>query len=379
MMKLYIVPIEPLEERYTAEWHKYFPIEFTKRGYDVETIDGEQLSDVIETGSFLDINTTVHYKASQLQKIAAMFRAKKIKSGDTFLITDIEFWGVEAIRMLAQQNQISIKIFGFLHAASYTIEDAFAAAAPYQKYTELGWLAMCEGIFVGSEYHRSAVIDRRIKPYAHASEQSLANRLIVTGNPLFLEAYFPNPGSGYPLREKKLVITNRFDYEKRPNESLQFAYLLKKRNPDLKVVITTSRPTFRSNQQWLCDMAIEMEKDGILEIKSGLTKTEYHYELKSSMVMLSNSIEENFGYCIVEAMVFGCNPLVPNKLSHPELLRGDMRFLFDSNDDIISKAEAILACGRAYSVHSISLTPYIDVPFDIMADAMQQLRPIFEK
>lgn len=374
MSKLFIVPIEPLEERYTGEWRKFFPVEFAKRGFDVETIDGDQLSDVIETGSFLDINTTVHYKASQLQKIAAMFRAKKIAAGDIFFVTDIEFWGIEALRMLSQINGVPIKIFGFLHAASYTLEDAFAVAAPYQKYTELGWLALCDGVFVGSDYHRRSVIERRIAPYAHLTDQNLADRLLNTGNPLFNQAYFPKPGSGFPPREKKLVITNRFDYEKRPNESLQFAYLLKKRNPDLKVVITTSRPTFRSNQQWLCDMAIEMEKDGILKIKSGLTKTEYHNELKSSTIMLSNSIEENFGYCIAEAMVFGCVPLVPNKLSHPELLGADMRCLFDSNDEIIPKAEAILKYRPSVGYY---IEKYFDEPLNKMADAFKCMGPVF--
>lgn len=338
--KLFIVPIEPLEERYTGEWYKFLPKDFSKVGFDVKHIDGETLTDSVETGAFLDMNSTIFYKASQMQKIARMFREKKIEDGDTFFISDLEFWGIESLRLMAQINGVQINIYGFLHAASYTTEDAFAVAAPYQKYTELGWMKVVDGIFVGSHYHKKAIMERRVNAFADpADRRDIEKKIHVSGNPLFKSAY--NTKDTLP-KQNKIVITNRFDAEKRPDQSLMIALLVKKALPDTEIVLTTSRPTFRSNQKWLVDLARMYEEQGLITIKSGLTKTEYHNELKTAKVMISNSIEENFGYCIAEAIMFDVAPVLTRGLSHVELVQGFKQFLFATNDEAVSKVISFL-------------------------------------
>jgi len=337
--ELFYVPIEPLEERYTESWYRNFPKAFVAKGLDVSVVDGIPLTDHVDVGTFLDINSTVCYKSSQMRSIAGLFHNKRVSNGDIFFIGDTEFWGIEVIRLLADMNNVKVKIFSFLHAGSYTKEDAFEIASPYQKYTELGWVASMDGIFVGTQYHKDAFIERRIKPYAAAEDvKSLSDKIHVTGNPMFYEDY-----RGFDLpKENKIIISNRFDWEKRPNVSLQFVYLLKKRHPDWEIVVTTSRPKFKSNKQWLVELARNMEADGIIKIKEGLSKEEYHRELATSKVMLSNSIEENFGYCVAEALHYNTAPVLPNKLSHPELVSNDQMFLFDDEDDIVDKVEKIM-------------------------------------
>lgn len=349
MTNLYIVPIEPLEERYTGEWYKFLPGIFAESGFNVQQIDGESLTNVVETGAFLDMNSTIYYKAAQMQKIAVMFRQKLIKNGDVFFISDLEFWGIESLRLMAQINGVSIKIYGFLHAASYTKEDAFAVASPYQKYTELGWLKAVDGVFVGSHYHKRAVMERRVVPFADENDvREIEKKIIVTGNPLFRDAYDLsdfNPAK----KTNKIVITNRFDYEKRPDQSLMTALLIKERLPDTEIVVTTSRPKFKSNQQWLVDIARMYERQGLITIKENLTKKQYHDELKSAKVMLSNSIEENFGYCVVEAIMFGVAPILTRGLSHNELVNNFDNFLFDTNDEAVEKAIAFLTRETPFS------------------------------
>lgn len=358
MTKLFYVPIESLPERYSESWYRNFPPVFGKYGYNVVIVGGEPLSDHVGVGTFLDINSTTHFKFNQLQKIALSFHNHLIKNGDVFFIADMEFWGLESIRLMAQMNNIKVKIFSFLHAASYTTEDAFAIAEPYQKYTELGWLMACDKVFVGSNYHKQAVIDRRIKPYAAAEDvKSLSDKLCVTGNPLFKEDY-TIPGE--PIRKKKkLIISNRFDYEKRPNLSLDFAVILKDRNPDLEIVVTTSRPKFKSNRQWLVDYAHILEKQGVIKIYEGLTKLEYHTHLAESKVMLSNSIEENFGFCIAEALVYNTYPLLKRGLSHSELVDNHSYLLFDNEDEIIEKVDWLLNQQATFDVSSYA-EPYFD-------------------
>lgn len=367
--RIIYVPIEPLVERYTESWYRNFPVAFREAGHEVIVIDGVPLTDHVGVGTFLDMNSTIHYKNSQMQKIAKMFNDGQIWKNDIFFIGDVEFWGIESIRLMSQMNKIPVNIVGFLHAASYTKEDAFEVAAPYQKYTELGWLAALDRVFVGSQYHKQAVIERRIVPYADPADlHDLSNKIIVTGNPLFEEDY-----PSFPDVEKtnKIIISNRFDWEKRPNLSLQFAYLAKKRHPDWEIVVTTSRPTFKSNKKWLEELALRMQEDGIITIKSGLTKEQYHRELASSKIMLSNSIEENFGYCIAEAMMYNTYPLLPNSLSHPEVAGFQDMMLFDDEDEIIDKMEYLMQ----QEVYVRELAEYyVDNPIVRMVQEMRDIR-----
>jgi glycosyltransferase involved in cell wall biosynthesis len=337
-MKLYYIPIEPLEERYSKQWYDNFPVEFRNGGFDVEVIDGEPLSTHVGVGTFLDINSTIAYKNSQFIKIANLFHTGQVKDGSIFFFGDMEFWGLESLRLMADMNKIKIKIFAFLHAASYTIQDAFAIAEPYQKYTEIGWAVACDGIFVGSQYHKDAFISRRLEKYASENLNKLKDKIVVTGNPLFLSDFpkFTEP------KKNQIIISNRFDWEKRPNISLDFSYVLKKKHPDWNIIVTTSRPVFKSNKQWLVDYARGLEADGIITIYEGLSKFDYYRLLAESKIMLSNSIEENFGYCIAEALVYNTYPLLKNDLSHPELVENDSRLLFDDEDQIVSKAESLM-------------------------------------
>lgn len=337
---IFYVCLEPLEERYTKQWYDYFPLQFNSNNFNVEVIDGKSLTDFVSVGTFLDINSTVHYKNSQMMEISKLFHDKKVKNNDIFFIADTEFWGLESIRLLAQMNNIDVKIVSFLHAASYTIEDAFAIAEPYQKYTEIGWIASCDLVFVGSEYHKNAVIERRINKLAEESDkQTLKDKIKVTGNPLFKSEFVD-----FDIKNKKnqIIISNRFDWEKRPNLSLDIAYLLKKEIPDLEIIVTTSRPKFKSNKEWLVNYARALESDGIIKIYEGLSKKEYYKLLAESKIMLTNSIEENFGYCIVEALAYNTYPLAPYGLSHTELLCNNDKLLFNDIDDAIIKAKNLL-------------------------------------
>jgi len=71
-----------------------------------------------------------------------------------------------------------------------------------------------------------------------------------------------------------------------------------------------------------------MQDRGVLTIKEGITKTEYLRLLAESQVMTGNTIEENFGYCVLEALAFDTIPVIPDAFSHPELVERDARCLF---------------------------------------------------
>jgi glycosyltransferase involved in cell wall biosynthesis len=73
-------------------------------------------------------------------------------------------------------------------------------------------------------------------------------------------------------------------------------------------------------------------------------KREYMRWLAKGFVAVSTAIQENFGIAMVEAMRCGCLPLMPRRLSYPEILPGEFHklFLYADDEDLASKLAAML-------------------------------------
>lgn len=322
-MMLYYISLESLEERYSGQWAIWFPEEFFRQGLDVVEIKGTSLCDTVEVGTFLDINSTMAWKSSQINQIAQLFHQKKIKDGDVFFLADAEMFGMEGtIRYLADLNGLAnVRIYGFAHAGSYTFGDFVEKCAPYARHYEHAWNDIFNGIFVGSQYHKNQLmtlrgIDRRI--------------IAVTGNPYNVESVRSLFGVEMGFKVNRVIHTNRPDPEKNPWKTLDVFESLKKNHPDWEFVVTTGRKQWGTGE--LRARALVMQSEGIIKIYEGISKLDYFSLLAQSKVLTGNTLEENFGYCILEAMLFDTIPVVENKFSHPELVQLDAGCLFSSWD-----------------------------------------------
>ncbi|HXH28838.1 MAG TPA: glycosyltransferase, partial [Candidatus Polarisedimenticolia bacterium] len=78
------------------------------------------------------------------------------------------------------------------------------------------------------------------------------------------------------------------------------------------------------------------------------SRAEYLDWLRRGAIVVSTAAQENFGLSIVEAVRCGCRPLLPRRLSYPELL--DERFhaacLYDDDGDLAERLAALLARPR---------------------------------
>jgi len=365
---IYYVPIEPLKERYTESWYRNIQAFFVKNADTrVQRIEGAALSNTIKVGTFLDVNSTVHYKMTQLQYIASLFYGGFVKDGDWFFFGDIEFWGIESVRLMAQLNNVRIRIFGFLHAASYTHMDAFAVAEPYQKYTECGWIAACDEVFVGSKYHKRAVVSRRLQRYAKKDANLLADKIHVTGNPMFKEDYENWSATEVP-KKRQIILPNRFDTEKGFGESLYFAQVLKHKDPTINIVVCSPHQQIKTNRQFNADMVAKLAKDRVIDLRLGVSKEEYHRLLAESKAMWSMTQEENFGYCVAEACLYNCTPVIQNMFSHPELVHDHSACLWDSHDAIIPMTLSALEMQDTFAVREFATKYFksMDRIWDVM-------------
>jgi len=302
MKKLYIITLEPIEKRYTAQWHRYWKPEFSKY-FNVEYIDGRTITDKIEAGRFLDINQTNMWKAVQIQVMSEMFFNNKIKEGDIFLFMDGWHFGITALKYMAQLNNIPIKIFAYWHAGTYDEHDFISQAGlgKWAKFNEIGWFKACDGHFVATEFHKQ-LIWQAVRKTGHVIERS---KLHVVGFPMdfkkTIDEVLPKKDRSV-FREDNIVFPHRMDKEKNPDTFDKLNHLF----PDYTFIKTL---TITKN------------------------KKEYYELLSKSKISFSASLQETFGIGTVEAMFLGCVPLVPRRLSYVELYDG----LFLYSDMIVMK------------------------------------------
>lgn len=80
------------------------------------------------------------------------------------------------------------------------------------------------------------------------------------------------------------------------------------------------------------------------------SRTEYIQWLKRGAIVISTADQENFGMSVIEAMIMGCIPLLPNRLSYPEILpeKFHTQFLYKNKYDLAEKLGQIISNVKAY-------------------------------
>jgi glycosyltransferase involved in cell wall biosynthesis len=81
-------------------------------------------------------------------------------------------------------------------------------------------------------------------------------------------------------------------------------------------------------------------------------RDDYLQWLMKGDVIVSTSIQENFGMSVVEAARYGCIPLLPNRLSYPEIIPTDFHsdLLYGNQKEFIEKLSRILRNTSGYQL-----------------------------
>jgi len=346
---MFLLPIEPLEERYTSAWWRWLPESFGS-AFRIVNVLGGALTTTVETGAFLDLHSRVHWCAVQLQSMAIAFKRCDVRDGDAIFVADLEHWGVEALRYMARLSDVDVRIFGFLHAASYTKGDFMEPMSDVGQYAERAWIAACDLVFVGTGYAKASVIERRLSQDLHLHE-----RIRITGNPwrtAEARALVPNPK---PERVIDVLFPHRPDAEKRPRAFVQLLLRYADEHGGMpRVAFTTGRQEYRStNDEGAVEeiRALASWYPEQVTIHTGLDRAAFYMMLARSKVVVSTAHEENFGYAMVEAMAQKALPLMPVAASYPELARFHVPFLLDHRDDPVAKLHHLLSLQGAELEH----------------------------
>lgn len=313
MPKTYIVPIEPIDTRYTRQWYDHLPKLIEQQALnsgvdaDIVVVDGEQVPPVPTPGAFLDFGATNIYKSSQLGAIAAEFQHGRVKPGSNFLFTDAWNPTVIQLRYMAELLGIPIKIHGMWHAGSYDPQDFLGRLIgnkPWVRLSEKAMFYCYDTNWFATDFHADMFLRTAFGPFTKEALESTfdevkalmldSKRMAITGWPMEYLVDLLDPYSKLP---KKPMIT--FPHRLAPEKQLEIFKDLASCLPEYEWKVCQETP---------------------------LTKHEYHTILGESTMVFSANLQETFGISMIEGLLCNSFPLVPSRLSYVEMWDDEFRY-----------------------------------------------------
>ena len=129
MKTIYIIPIEPIDARYTKQWYDNIPkliadmAQANNIDVNIVTVDGTAIPEGTTQGAFLDFAATNVYKASQTVAVSELFMSGRVNPGDKFLVTDAWNFIITPIKYMSDLLGIPVEIHSCWHAGAYDPSD----------------------------------------------------------------------------------------------------------------------------------------------------------------------------------------------------------------------------------------------------------------
>jgi len=285
-MKLWLFPIEPLEERYSKQWYEWWPRDLRSNGFDVEIVDGKRLCNCIKYGQFLDAIDTHYYKAHQLADWLRLLHEGAVTDGDIVLLLDGWNPQVEAIAYARDAIGLDIKVAACLHAGTWDPHDFLTqrGLGSWAANIERGWFEVYDKIYVATKFHANLLIEHGCR----------LEKIAITGFPMYAD--FVTSSRRLLMQSKKpiVVFPHRLSPEKQPQ--------------DFEKIRGVFESKYGKIAEWIRTMDVCSSKEA------------YYDLLATAKVAVSTALQETWGIAMIESAVLGCYPILPDRLSYRETI-----------------------------------------------------------
>ena len=288
MARMIYIPQYPSSLRY-SEWHfNEFEKEFKKHFDEVVVLGKSYIEKMNEPFSikyghhFSPVNYSITFEQIQIEEYLNL----KLRDDDILYLNDISFPGLFASVLYHKKPKYC---YAYCHGTSQNNYDYFSNNRKSKWNVETGHSQLFDIVFLATNYH--------------AEKLGWDNTLIVA-LPKAPDKYIANQ---FPLKRDTLILS-------------------------------TNRPTIQKYTKKIEDR-VEKKYGKIKRIQCS-SWGDYSLELSSSIMMLSTTKEETFGYTILDAITCGCIPLAPNNLCFPELLPRE--YLYDDYNELTHKIDLIM-------------------------------------
>ncbi|MCY4225715.1 MAG: DUF3524 domain-containing protein [Bacteroidetes bacterium] len=262
---------------------------------------------------------------------------------------------VPAFLALVRREIGDIPVVYYLHEnqLTYPLASEVKRDLSYSYINYLSCLASDQVVF-NSEYHYKEFIHAlpsllRVFPdYTHlhtVSEIRAKSRVIHLGMDLQSHAQYAQTELGKD--SPPVVLWNqRWEYDKNPEAFFRLMNRLDDSGCRFRLILAGKRFEEQPSE---FDIAFERYAERILHYGYAENFEEYSKLLHRADIVVSTAIHEFFGIAMLEAIYCGCHPLLPNRLSYPELIPSNLHrpllhapVLYENEEELFSILKAML-------------------------------------
>ena len=308
---IWIFSLEPIQTRYTAQWHEHIPKLLEKNlGYkfNVVQIDGVQKDSKLTPGAFLNFSDTNYWKSSQLCNFLEHHNRGETSTYDHILFTDAWNPTIIQLKYIKELLGFNWTIHGMFHAGSYDPQDFLGRLigdAPWVRHAEKSFFHAIDHNYFATNFHIEMFV------------RNLLNNDMATENPWFEEdlqdiqnGKFPKiTRSGWPM---EYMVETLAPYQG-----------IKKRN----LILFPHRIAPEKQVEIFRDLELLLPQyEFVVCQDKQLTKDEYHTLLGQAKMIFSANLQETLGISCYEGCLVDAIPFVPDRLSYTEMYYDEFKY-----------------------------------------------------
>jgi hypothetical protein len=300
-MTIYIIDLEAVETRYTAQWKDHIPKILRKHKHDVQIISGPtDVPSATTPGAFLNFGGTNIYKARQVEQMGRLFCDGAVHAGDHFIFTDAWHPGIINLKYMSELLGIPVTTHGLWHAGSYDPQDFLG-----RLIGNAGWVRHAEKSFFGCFNYNYFATGFHIEMFV----RNLLNDG-MTENPWLDEDVEDSVNGKIPS-----IIRSGW-----PMEYMDNTLVMYKNMPKRDLILFPHRLAPEKQVNIFRDLKeILPQYEFIICQEQQLTKNEYHNLLGEAKIVFSANLQETLGISCYEGCIVNAIPMVPDRLSYTEM------------------------------------------------------------
>ena len=260
-----------------------------------------------------------------------------VRPPEVVLVSDMI--DLAAFRTFARPFLGDVPMALYFHESQLTYPDS-PQMEPDLHYALTNWTSAlaADRVFFNSRYHHDVFFAEVPKLLRHFPDHTHEHRVpevwaksevLEVGVDLGWAGDGPVVRSG-PLR---FVWNHRWEHDKDPETFFDAVGQLADLGLDFEVVVCGDN--FRQEPAEF-KSALERHPDHIIHMGL-LDLADYRQHLRQADVVVSTSLQEFFGISVVEAVAAGCFPILPHRLSYPELIPGDWHDVCLYRGDLVDR------------------------------------------
>lgn len=255
---------------------------------------------------------------------------------DVVLVSDMVH--VPALVGLARASLRGAPVVLYMHENQLTYPVPEGVEVDH-TYAMTNWLSMAvaDRVVFNSEFHRHEVFAalprllRRFPDYRHTERVA---EVVARSDVLPVGVDLTRFDGARANRDVPTVLWNhRWEYDKDPASFFEALRSVARRSVDFELIVAgqayqTVPAEFEAARRDLGDRIVHF---------GTASAADYPSLLRRADVVVSTSQHEFFGVAVVEAIAAGALPLLPHRLSYPELVPQPDPFLYTSHDELVER------------------------------------------